>query len=135
MINIIENVNSTINDKLILKISKGVLFSIVITLICLFILSVVLTYTNVSEEVIPISIIVISGVSIFIGSILITKKMKKNGIMYGGIIGLIYILILYFISSIISQGFSLNIYSIIMIFFSIMSGMVGGILGINMSHI
>ena len=133
MKNLIENVNSTINDKLILKISKGVLSSILITLIFLFILSVVLTYTNVSEAVIPISIIVISVVSILIGCLLTTKKMKKNGIIYGGIIGFIYIILIYLISSIINQGFSLNIYSIIMIFFSLIAGMLGGILGINMT--
>ena len=135
MKNLIESVSGSINDRLTLKIFKGVVTSILVTLVFLFLLSVILTYSNISETVIPISIVVISAVSILIGSLLTTKKMKKNGIIYGGAIGLIYIIILYLTSSIVSKGFSLNFYSILMMIFSIISGMFGGILGVNMNHI
>ena len=60
-----------------------------------------------------------------------TIKIKKNGIVYGGIIGIIYIIGLYIISSIVTTGFSLNMYSIIMIILSILAGMIGGIVGVN----
>ena len=54
-------------------------------------------------------------------------SIKKNGIINGGIIGLVYILILYILSSILGSGFALNTYSLIMIGASIAAGAVGGI--------
>ena len=135
MKSLINSVNSSINDRLVLRIFKGVLTSILVTLVLLLLLSVVLTYSNISETIIPISIVVISGGSILIGSLITTKKMKKNGIVYGGVIGLIYIMLLYLTSSIISQGFSLNFYSLMMMIFSIIAGMFGGILGVNINNI
>ena len=78
MKNLIESVNSSINDRLTLKIFKGVVTSILVTLVFLFLLSVILTYSNISEAIIPISIVVISAVSILIGSLLTTKKKKKK---------------------------------------------------------
>lgn len=135
MKNLVSNVNNSINSNNILKIFKGVITSVIINLILLLLLSIVLTYSNVSETVIPISIVIISGVSILIGSLLITKSMRRNGIMYGGIIGIIYIMLLYIISSIVSKGFGVNIYSILMIIFSVIAGMFGGILGVNINNI
>lgn len=132
---IMEATNSSINDSLVMRIFRGVLTSMLVTLIFLFLLSVILTYSNMSETIIPISIVMISAISILIGSLLTTKKMKKNGIINGGMIGFIYIVLLYLISSIVSQGFCINAYSIAMMIFSILAGMFGGILGVNLNQI
>lgn len=113
-------------------ISKGVIISIMSTLILLFIFSAVLTYTDVNENIIPTVVIIITTISIFIGTTLTTKAIKKNGIINGGIISLIYILLIYLSSSITSNvGFKLTMYSIIMIIVSILFGMIGGIIGVN----
>jgi len=45
----------------------------------------------------------------------------------GGAIGLIYILVIYLLSSITGSNFTLNMYSIIMIMLSIAAGAVGGV--------
>jgi len=114
------------------RIIKGSLISIAITVVLLFILSLLLTYTSLSENSIPIIILVITGVSILIGSQLSTLHIKKNGILNGMSIGLIYIVALYLISSIIGGNFSVNIYSVMMIVISILAGALGGIIGVNM---
>lgn len=114
-----------------MNIVKGMLISFVSTLILLFVFAIFLTYTSISEVVIPSVIIVITIISILLGSSISTIKIKKNGIVNGGIIGLCYILMLYIISSIVHTGFALNIYSIIMIILSIFAGMIGGIVGVN----
>ena len=44
---------------------------------------------------------------------------------------MIYIAIIYFLSSIILNGFELNIYSILMIVGVIFCGMFGGVIGVN----
>lgn len=114
-----------------MNIVKGILISFISTLILLFIFAIFLTYTNISESAIPPVIIVMTIISILLGSSISTIKIKKNGIVNGGIIGLSYILILYIISSIVHTGFALNGYSIAMIILSILAGMVGGIVGVN----
>ena len=112
-------------------ILKGVIISIISTLIFLFIFSLILTYTNVSEKLITPVIIVITAISIFIGSTIGNLKMNKNGLINGGAIGGIYLISIYVISSIMSQNFTLNMQSIIMIIIGIICGMFGGIIGVN----
>ena len=109
------------------NIIKGVILSIIFTLIFLLIFSIILTYTNLSEDFTAPVIIVITAISIFIGSSIGNIKMKKNGALVGGI----YLLSIYLISSIINQNFSLSMQSIIIIVAGMMCGMFGGIIGVN----
>ena len=59
------------------------------------------------------------------------STIKRNGMINGAIIGLIYIAVIYILSSIIEGTFSLNTYSIVMIIGSILAGALGGIIGVN----
>lgn len=102
---------------------KGIFVAFVLTLILALIFSIVLTYTNTPESAIFPVLVGITALSILIGSSISTIKIKKNGILNGGIIGLVYILLLYIISSIVSGSFILNINSIILIISAILGGM------------
>ena len=113
------------------RISKSVVISILITLVCLLIFSILLTYTKLQERVIPAVTIIITAISILVGGILSTSNIKKNGMLTGAIVGFIYIFIIYFLSSIITKSFSLNGYSVSMIIASLLSGAIGGIIGVN----
>ena len=115
----------------ILRILKGSFISIIFTLVLIFIFSIFLTYTNISESVITPVIIVISAISILIGSSISTMKIKKNGLINGLFVGLIYMLLIYLVSSIINTGFALNTNSIIMILSGVVAGIIGGIVGVN----
>lgn len=119
------------SNKFIKKIFKGVLISLVVSFVLLAIFAIVLTYTSVSENTIVPVIIVVTGISILVGTILESKKIVKNGIWLGGIIGLVYVLILYIISSLLNADFSINMQSFILILVAIFSGMIGGIIGVN----
>ena len=113
------------------NIFKGVGISIIVTLIALLIFSLILTYTNVGENTIAPVVIVVTALSILCGSSISTKNIKKNGMINGGLIGLVYLLILYMISSILNWKFSLNIQSLIMILVGTAFGIFGGIIGVN----
>ena len=119
------------NKKNLKNISIGICISIFITAICLFVFSILLTYTNISENTITPTIIIITGISVLIGSSIGNVKIKKNGIINGAIIGGGYILILYLISSLINVEFTLNFKSVIMIIVGILFGIFGGIMGVN----
>ncbi len=112
------------NKSSIIHIIKGVVISYFITLVLLFLFSLLLTYTNVAENMIAPAILIITIISILIGGSIGSSKIKKKGLIHGGMIGIIYISILYFISSFIHTGFAMNIYAILMILFSVLAGMV-----------
>lgn len=121
-----ENIKNNIN-----YIGKGIAISFIFTVIALLILSAVLTYSSVSENIESSSIIIINTISILIGSSFCTIKEKNRGMLKGIAVGGIYIGIIYIISSIVSMKFTLNFNSIIIIITSIISGAVGGIIGVN----
>lgn len=111
--------------KNLIRILKGSITAIIFTLILLFIFAILLTFTPLQENIINPVIIVISAISILVGSSISTIKIKKNGLLNGSLVGFIYILTIYLISSITCVGFAFNIYSIIMIIASIIAGMIG----------
>lgn len=129
-----ENLNKNELSSNLIRIVKGSITSIVITLILLFVFAILLTYTNIQENVINPVVIVITAISILIGSSVSTLKIKKNGLLNGALVGIIYILTIYLISSITVSGFSCNINTIIMIGSSIIAGMLGGIIGVNLAR-
>lgn len=116
-----------------IRIIKGSVTAIILTLILLFVFAILLTYTNLQENIINPVIIVITAVSILIGSSISTLKIKKMGLINGAFVGLIYILTIYLISSITGSGFTVEIQSIIMMISSVVAGMIGGIIGVNLN--
>lgn len=117
--------------RIIIVYLKGLIISIIITIISIFVLSGVLAFTNISENVISPSIIGITSISVLIGSFIVSQKLKERGFMIGLILSSIYILCLYLFSSIASGNFALTTASVIMIIVSIVCGIFGGILGVN----
>ena len=118
-------------SKNFLNIIKGVIISIIFTFIFLFIFSIILTYTNISEKFITPVIIIVTAISIFIGSSIGNIRIKRNGLLNGALIGGIYLLSIYLLSGIINQNFTLTIQSIIIIISGMICGMLGGIIGVN----
>lgn len=127
-----ENIKENEFSKNILRIVNGSITAIILTLILLLVFAMILTYTDIKENTINPVIIVITGISILVGSSVSTLKIKKNGLINGFLVGLIYIITIYLISSITRTGFKLNLYSIIMILVSTIMGMIGGIIGVNL---
>ena len=119
-------------EKRYLRTIKGSIISIAFSLVSLILFSLLLTYTNVPERIIPVLIIIISVISVLIGSIYSTNKINSKGLLNGSLIGLIYIFSIYLLSSILVCGFNINIKTIIMTCMCIISGMIGGIIGINL---
>ena len=110
---------------------KEYIISILLTILLIFVLSVVISKTSVPENIIMPAIIAITSLSIMIGAFKISKVKKEKGILNGCILGLIYMISLYIISAFITLEFTLTVTSLIMIFFGILGGAIGGIIGVN----
>lgn len=121
-------------NKSIVNLIRGTVISILLTLIFLMVYAALLSYTNISEDTMTPVILVITGVCILIGSSISSINLKKQGMINGGLVGLIYVLFLYVISSIFLSGFALTTKTIWMLIIGIVTGMIGGIIGINMKH-
>lgn len=117
--------------KFFINVLKGVSIAFVSTVILLLIFSAILAFSDINENVINPVIITITAISILFGSSIGNNKIKKNGLLNGAFIGMIYILIIYLISSLLNWRFNLNVESIIMIILAMIFGMLGGIIGVN----
>lgn len=116
------------------NVFKGVIASYIFTFISFLIFAILLSTTNMPDSYISGVLCVISTMSILIGSATCTKKANSQGIVWGSIVGIIYSLILYIISSLLFVGFSLPLSSFYLIGISILFGAIGGIVGINLKR-
>ena len=125
----IEDISKEKNS---LKIIKGSIIAIILSVILLTIYALLLSYTTISENTMVPVIITITGISILVGSSISSMHIKRQGMVNGALVGLIYMLTLYILSSILLSSFELNLKSIIMILVGIVTGMIGGVIGVNM---
>ena len=128
-----ENIDKDEIKQNAIRILKGSITAILLTIILLFIFAILLTYTNIQENVIKPVVIIITAISILIGSSISTLKIKKNGFLNGALVGIIYMFTIYIISAVTGTGFTFQIATIIMIISAIIAGMIGGIIGVNLN--
>lgn len=121
-------------DKSFYIILKGFLISLLVSIVFIWIYALILVKTNIKENTITPVIIIISGISILIGSSISCVNINKKGIIKGACIGGLYFINLYILSSIALCGFSFNIKSLIMIAVGIILGGIGGIIGVNIKN-
>lgn len=114
-----------------LDIFRGTFIGLLLTFILIIIFTIILTYTKLSEGLIPLinSIIMILGITS--GAILTSKKIERKGWLSGGLIGIFYFLIILIISRIFIKDFSIDKYLFIKGFIAIITGCIGGMIGIN----
>lgn len=127
----IEDITKEKSNSNLIKIIKGSSIAIVLSLIFLTIYAAILSFTSVSETTMVPVVLVLTGISILIGSSMSSISIKRQGIINGGLVGLIYVLFLYIVSSIAGIGFGLNMNAIIMLIVGITTGMIGGVIGVN----
>lgn len=126
--------NIKIENNNFIQMVKGYVISLIVSLISLFIYAVILVNTNIQENTIKPVIITLTAISILIGSSISSLKIRKNGIINGIIVAIMYVLSLYILSSIAICGFAFNLSSIIMIVVGIIIGALGGIIGVNIGR-
>lgn len=92
---------------------------------------IVLTYTNVSESTIPIVALVTTAVSAGIAGFDFARCIHKKGLLVGLGTGLLYAVLLYVITALGSNDFSIHPSFWRMLAVSLAAGAAGGILGVN----
>lgn len=111
---------------------KALVLSYILTLILILIMSLLLTYTSLKESNIPLLNTIIMIISISFGGLYIAIKVEENGWLNGGILGILYFLILVFLNYLFVKPFTFDIFSISKFLISLITGIIGGVLGINL---
>lgn len=110
-------------------IAAALITSFIITIPSMFILAAILTFTDFPEKYTTYAILLSTLSGLFAAGFKAGLLNEKDGIIKGGLTGLIYMLILYLLSSIIYRDFILNQRSVIMIVTGILSGAIGSMFG------
>ena len=107
----------------------GICYAVTIVLIA--ILAVVVTFMPTPESVVPVSVLVITVISIMLAGFRTAGAMRSNGWLCGMISGVAYIATLYLLGMLVFQNFTFNIGLLIMLAIGAGAGALGGIFGVN----
>ncbi len=113
------------NRKSLKNLCMGSGIALVLSVILLLGFSILLVNTDIQESTTRPIIILLSSVCILIGSMFTAKKNQKNGIVNGGMVGGIYLLVLWILSSIFIDGMGFTMQTAIMLLAAILTGMLG----------
>ncbi|WMI80715.1 TIGR04086 family membrane protein [Anaerotignum sp. MB30-C6] len=110
---------------------KGMAIAYAITCIFFIAYGLVLTYTNISEQSLPMVALVCTALSSAVAGYDWAKCRKKKGMLMGLAAGLLYTLILFVVTGLASDTFTLGMSKIMTLIVSLAGGGIGGILGVN----
>ena len=114
-------------------LGKGLLLAFIMTLVLILTSSLLLTFTSIKEGRMALLNTIVMIISITTGSVYVAGKVKEKGWINGGILGISYYLILLMLSFVLLKPFTLDVFSITKLFLTAITGIIGGIIGINIS--
>lgn len=122
---------NTVHNQSFRSIALGVLYAFVSMGIITVIVSLLLLFTSMKEQSLSFYIYIIHGIALIIGGIITGKRIERKGWYYGGMMGLIYSIVIMLIGFL---GFdaSFNLATVSLIVLSFSSGALGGMIGVNM---
>src|SRR5690606_41355768 len=95
-----------------INVLKSILLAFALTILLLLIVTLILTFTPIKEDNIPLLTTAIMIISIAAGSIYMAIKAQEKGWLNGGIIGILYFVILLFLNYLFIKPFIFDIYTI-----------------------
>lgn len=113
------------------KLLINLLISFGIMAIFLCLTAVIFAYTNIDDRHLQTFVFGIVLLSNLFGSTLFLRKVKEKGLIYGGLFGMMYCFILYLVTSLMFNNFSLTNTLAIYFIICILSGIIGGVIGVN----
>lgn len=111
---------------------RGLLRGYILSLLLFLISSVIVTYTPISGDVVPVLTSIVMVLSVAYASIYTAIHLRSKGWLHGGIVGLLYIVILILLSKLFIPHYAFDRVVLYKIITSLVAGIVGGMIGINM---
>ena len=116
------------------RIAKGVLASILVSIGCLLLISIITLFTdnNYIENHIQYMMIAVTLISIFVGSVCATCRTQSRGLIVGMTVGLLYVLLSITISFTLHQDNMIILILITKCLAGLGAGAMGGLVGVNL---
>ena len=114
-----------------LSFLKSMAISVVLTLGVFLIFAFILSYTPLGEEAIVYIAYITEIIAALVAGFIPAKRAGTKGLLTGAISGFLYILIIWIVASLASDGFFMDSHILTMAGLSVASGAIGGILGVN----
>lgn len=111
---------------------KGACIAAILTLAVFLAAALILSYTPLPESAIPYIAYIVQIIGAAVSGFIPAKRAGTRGILTGALSGVLYILIIWLVASLSSDGFLLNKHIFTMLAISLVSGALGGILGVNL---
>lgn len=111
---------------------RGLVVAVLVTVVVFFISAVLLSYTPLPEESIPVISSAVKFIGAFLAGFLPARRAGTRGIITGAVSGLLYILIIFITASVTSNEAVFGVKFITTALLCILSGAVGGISGVNL---
>lgn len=112
---------------------KALGLSLIITLLFLFVISLLLRFTGLSELKLPFLNNMTSVVSIAIGSLYISLNVKENGWINGALVGFIYYVLIIVLNKIFIKTLTFDIILLAKLIGASLIGAISGVIGINLT--
>ncbi len=121
---------ATQNGKMGLCLLKGMAAAFGITCIIFIGFGILLTYTSVSEERLPLVALICTAISTAAAGYDWAACKRQRGLFWGLLAGLVYMVLLFFITG-LAGDFRLELSGLMMLAVALAGGGIGGILGVN----
>ena len=116
----------------LMRVVKGLILSLLITLPCFLAFALFLTYSDFPEKYTYIAVLITTIISVLAASAYSTKNVKSKGWINGCFVGLLYVAILYLASSLVFMNFAVDVQVLLTFIIGAIVGCLGGIFGINL---
>ncbi len=118
-----------INTALVL--TSGVLVALLVSVLLLIIISALLFFTPFPEKYMPAAVFLASLAGILLGSCKTGKTLGVKGWLNGGLVGVLYVLVVVILGGFYLEGFLPGLSLFSKLFLGFVLGAVGGMWGVN----
>ena len=107
----------------------GICYALTVAFIALF--AVAVTFSSIPESVVPVTIFIITVISIALSGFLAARSARSKGWLCGALSGAAYVISLYLLGMLAFQSFTFGAGVVIMLCAGAGAGAVGGMFGVN----
>ena len=122
--------NFDVKNNNLLSIGFGVMIGAIVTLVTLFLFSVIYTYVDIPEYYNAVFATISLIVGSFFGGMFAVSKINEKGYLYGSLVGIIVFLLVFLVSVFTSRN-SISLTSLFHFLGSTISGCIDGIIRAN----
>lgn len=113
------------------KIFIGTFLSLLISLVLIFVLAIVVYFSNITERTVSSVIFAVSVVSVFFGAFILAKNITSRGLLNGLVLAGVYFAVIFLISLLVNGTVTPSVNNFLRLLSILAAGSLGGVLGIN----